>query len=67
MQQSIESSDAEARMAALEVVSSIQNPNAEIIRNIEKLTKDKNQDIRFRAKEVMIDISRSRSWSALFD
>jgi len=54
-------------MAALEVVSSIQNPNDEIIRNIEKLTKDENQEIRLRAKEVMIDISRSRSWSALFD
>lgn len=67
LQQSIESSAAEVRMAALEVVSSIQNPNDEIIRNIEKLTKDENQEIRLRAKEVMIDISRSRSWSALFD
>lgn len=63
---SLKSQHQEVRLAALDIVGSIEDPEAELIQLVEELASDLDELVRERAKELTITISRDRDWWSLF-
>lgn len=61
-----ESSYAEVRMAALNIIATMTEPRLEILEYVDRLARDHDPEIRDRAKELAIQFARDRSWMSLF-